>query len=68
MWGFKDFPFLRATQKWFEAKRQCTAAHALRQQEPELMEISDKSEDAKRNLGGREQMAKGGLKQTGIDT
>ena len=32
------------------------------------MEISDKREDAKRNLGGREQMAKGGLKQTGIDT
>ena len=30
------------------------------------MEISDKSEDAKRNLGGREQRATGGLKQTGI--
>ena len=47
MWAFRDFPFLRAVQKWFEAKKWCTAAHAQQpQREPELMEISDESENA----------------------
>ena len=47
MWAFRDFPFLRAVQKWFEAKKWCTAAHAQQpQREPELMEISDESEGA----------------------
>ena len=47
MWVFRDFPFLRAVQKWFEAKKWCTAAHAQQpQREPELMEMSDEREDA----------------------
>ena len=47
MWAFRDFPFLRAVQKWFEAKKRRTAAHSQqRRREPELMEISDESEGA----------------------
>ena len=42
MWAFRDFPFLRAVQKWFEAKKRHTAAHSQqRRREPELMEISE---------------------------
>jgi hypothetical protein len=42
MWAFRDFPFLRAVQKWFEAKKRRTAAHSQqRRREPELMEISE---------------------------
>ena len=47
MWAFRDFPFLRAVQKWFEAKKRRTGAYAQQQRlEPELMEMSDEREDA----------------------
>ena len=48
MWEFRDFPFLRAAQKWFEAKKRPAAAHVQqRQQEPESMEFGDGSEDSR---------------------
>ena len=53
MWEFRDFPFLRAAQKWFKAKKRLTAAHARqRQRDPGLMEISDESKDVRRTYRG----------------
>ena len=59
MWEFRDFPFLRAAQKWFKAKKRLTAAHARqRQRDPGLMEISDESKDVRRTYRGMGQKAK----------
>ena len=42
MWAFRDFSFLRAVQKWFEAIKRRTAAHSQqRRRDPELMEFSE---------------------------
>ena len=67
VWALRDFFFFRAVQKWFEAKKQRTAAHAQqRRREPELMEISDESEDAEQRLGGEGDKGQGSNEYTNL--